>query len=124
MAAVARTKVNAEAGSRRLLAHAIFTPGQPGWLDRVDREIEIVKPDSWKGYTIGDNTHKDLSKYPWRLDDEKVVYPFYEKILKAGHNIVCVHKGLFPPSLARQFANLLPYCDVADVGKAAKDWPQ
>jgi predicted TIM-barrel fold metal-dependent hydrolase len=124
MAAAAREKVNGEAGSRRLLAHAIFTPGQPGWLDHVDRDIETMKPDSWKGYTIGDNTHKDISRYPWRLDDEKVTYPFYEKILKAGQNIVCVHKGLFPPSLARQFPNLLPYCDVGDVGKAAKDWPQ
>jgi uncharacterized protein len=32
--------------------------------------------------------------------------------------------GLFPPSVAQQFPNLLPYCDVRDVGKAAKDWPQ
>src|SRR5262249_32781381 len=29
-----------------------------------------------------DNTHKELSKYPWRMDDEKMVYPFYEKCLK------------------------------------------
>ena len=28
----ARKKVNDEAGSRRLFCHAIFTPGQPGWL--------------------------------------------------------------------------------------------
>ena len=31
--AQARAKVNKEAGARRLFAHAIFTPGQPGWLD-------------------------------------------------------------------------------------------
>ena len=123
-AAAARKKINNEAGSRRLLAHAVFTPGQPGWFDRVDHDIAVNKPDSWKGYTIGDNTHKDTSHYPWRLDDEKVVYPFYEKILKAGYNIVCVHKGLFPPSLEREFPHLRPYVDVSDVGKAAKDWPQ
>jgi predicted TIM-barrel fold metal-dependent hydrolase len=120
----AREKVNREAGSKRLLSHAIFTPGQPGWLDRVDREIAELKPDSWKGYTIGDNTNKDLSKHPWRMDDEKVTYPFYEKILKSGSNIVCVHKGLFPPSVEQQFPHLLAYCDVRDVAKAAKDWPQ
>ncbi len=120
----ARERVNREAGSKRLLSHAIFTPGQPGWLDRVDREIEQLKPDSWKGYTIGDNTNKDLSKHPWRMDDEKVTYPFYEKILKSGSNIVCVHKGLFPPSVEQQFPHLLAYCDVRDVAKAAKDWPQ
>ncbi len=123
-AAAARKKINDEAGSRRLLSHAVFTPGQPGWLERVDHDIAVNKPDSWKGYTIDDNTHKDISRYPWRLDDEKLVYPFYEKILKAGHNIVCVHKGLFPPSAERQFPRLRPYVDVSDVGQAAKDWPQ
>jgi len=123
-AAAARKKINDEAGSKRLFAHAIFTPGQPGWLDRVDHDIEVNKPDSWKGYTIGDNTHKDTSQYPWRLDDEKLVYPFYEKIQKAGYNIVCIHKGLFPPSAERAFDRLRPYVDVSDVGKAAKDWPK
>jgi hypothetical protein len=120
----ARQKINAGAGSKRLLSHAIFTPGQPGWLDRVDRELAELKPDSWKGYTIGDNTNKSVGKYPWRMDDEKVTYPFYEKILKAGNNIVCVHKGLFPPAAAQQWPHLLNYSDVRDVGKAAKDWPQ
>jgi uncharacterized protein len=120
----ARERINKEAGSKRCLSHAIFTPGQPGWLERVDRELGQLKPDSWKGYTIGDNTNKNISKYPWRMDDEKMTYPFYEKILKAGNNIVCVHKGLFPPSIEQQYPHLLQYSDVRDVGKAAKDWPQ
>ncbi len=120
----ARKKVNEAAGSRRLLSHAIFTPGQPGWLERVDRELEVLKPDSWKGYTVGDNTNKQLSRHPWRMDDEKLAYPFYEKILKAGTNIVCVHKGLYPPSTERDFPHLTPYAKVDDVGRAAKDWPQ
>ena len=120
----ARTRVNREAGSRRLLAHAIFTPGQPGWLEAVDRAIADLKPDSFKGYTIGDNTNKQLSKYPWRMDDEKVAYKAYEKFAKAGIVNVCVHKGLFPPSIEQQFPHLLAYSDVRDVGKAARDWPQ
>ena len=93
MKAEARAKVNQEAGSRRMLAQAIFTPGQPGWLEQVDRVIAVLKPDSFKGYTIGDNTNKQLSKYPWRMDDERVVYPFYERCLKAGMVNICVHKG-------------------------------
>jgi predicted TIM-barrel fold metal-dependent hydrolase len=120
----AREKVNAAAGSRRCLSHAIFMPGVPGWMEQVDRALEHLKPDSWKGYTVGDNTNKQLARHPWRLDDEKLLYPFYEKILKAGHNIVCVHKGLYPPSTEQQFPHLTPYAKVDDVGKAAKDWPQ
>jgi predicted TIM-barrel fold metal-dependent hydrolase len=119
----ARTRVNKEAGARRLFAHCIFTPGRPGWLDELDAGLAL-KPESCKGYTVGDNTHKDLSKYPWRMDDEKVTYKGYEKMVKAGIKNVCVHKGLFPPSTEKQFPHLVGYADVSDVGKAAKDWPQ
>jgi predicted TIM-barrel fold metal-dependent hydrolase len=124
MKAEARARVNREAGSRRMLSHAIFTPGYPGWMEQVDRAITELKPDSFKGYTIGDNTNKALSKHPWRMDDEKLVYPFYDKLLKAGYDKVCVHKGLFPPSVEQQFPHLLAHCDVRDVGKAARDWPK
>jgi len=121
--AQARERLNRESGSRRLLSHMIFTPGQPGWLEDLDAGLAF-KPDSCKGYTIGDNTHKDISRYPWRMDDEKVAYKGYEKMVKAGIRNVCVHKGLFPPSVEKQYPNLRPYVDVSDVGKAAKDWPQ
>jgi len=121
--AAARDKVNAEAGTKRLYTHAIFTPGQPGWLDKLDAALAL-KPDSVKGYTIGDNTHKGTSRYPWRMDDEKVAYKGYEKMLAAGIKNVCVHKGLFPPSVEKQFPHLRGFVDVEDVGRAAKDWPQ
>jgi len=79
----ARDKVNKEAGTRRMYSHAIFTPGRPdNWLAKVEEEDARLKPDAWKGYTIGDNTNKHLSKHPWRLDDEKLVYPFYERLVK------------------------------------------
>jgi predicted TIM-barrel fold metal-dependent hydrolase len=119
----ARKKINDEAGSRRVFCHAIFTPGQPGWLEKLDAALAL-KPESAKGYTIGDNTHKDISRYPWRLDDEKVAYLGYEKMVKAGIKNVCVHKGLFPPGLEKQFPHLRGFADVADVGQTAKDWPQ
>jgi predicted TIM-barrel fold metal-dependent hydrolase len=122
--AAARQRINALAGSRRAFSHAIFTPGYPGWMEQIDRAIEVLKPDSFKGYTIGDNTHKNLSKHPWRLDDEKLVYPAYERFVKAGLVNVCIHKGLFPPSVAQRFPHLLRHCDVSDVARAARDWPQ
>ena len=123
MVAAARAKVNAEAGTRRMLSHAIFAPGQLGWVEEVDRAIEQDRPDSFKGYTIGDNTHKDLSRHPWRMDDEKRLYPFYERLWQVGIRNVCVHKGLFPPSVEKQYPHLREFCDVRDVGQAAKDWP-
>ena len=128
----AREKVNKEAGTRRMFSHAIFTPGRDGWLSKVDEEDARLRPDAWKGYTIGDNTNKHLSKHPWRLDDEKLLYPFYERLVKwskqypdrPGLKNVCIHKGLFSPAIERQFPHLVGYCHVGDVGKAAKDWPQ
>jgi predicted TIM-barrel fold metal-dependent hydrolase len=123
MKADARRRLNTFAGSRRLLTHAVFAPGQKGWLEEIDRAIEL-KPEGWKGYTIGDNTNPAIAKYPWRMDDEKLVYPAYEKFLKSGIKNVAVHKGLYPPGMEAEFPNLKSYAKVDDVGKAAKDWPQ
>jgi uncharacterized protein len=117
-------RVNGFAGSQRMLGHFIFVPGQPGWLDAIDHGIEALKPAGWKGYTIGDNTHKEISRYPWYMDDENLTYRGYEKFDKAGIRIVAVHKGLFPPSDEEHFPRLTSYARVDDVGKAAKDWPQ
>ena len=119
-----REQVNKEAGTRRMLAHFTFTPGWPGWLDKIDQAIEQFKPDSWKGYTVGDNTHKEAANHPWRADDEKLMYPFYEKAVKSGIRNICIHKGLFAPAVEAKFPRLRPHADVSDIGKAAKDWPQ
>ena len=74
------------------------------------KPVSSSSPKSAKGYTIGDNTHKNLSKYPWRLDDEKVAYKGYELCVKAGIKNVCVHKGLFAPSIEKQFPHLRGFC--------------
>jgi predicted TIM-barrel fold metal-dependent hydrolase len=50
--------------------------------------------------------------------------PIRPKFVKAGVKNVCVHKGLFPPSVEKSVPNLRGYVDVSDVGQAAKDWPQ
>jgi predicted TIM-barrel fold metal-dependent hydrolase len=129
MKAQARLEVNRKAGTQRMFSHAIFMPGMPGWLDKVEQDLETLKPDSFKGYTVGDNTNKQLSRHPWHLDDEKLLYPFYERLAKASKTKpslanVCVHKGLFPPSTSAQYPDLLKHADVRDVARAAKDWPQ
>jgi predicted TIM-barrel fold metal-dependent hydrolase len=116
----ARAIVNAIAGSRRLLCHAVIRPGQPGWLDEIDRAITVLKPDSWKGYTVGDPLAP--SGYPWRLDDEKLMYPAYERMRNSGIRNVCIHKGLLPADYLTSWKNWR-YAMVDDLPRAAKDWP-
>jgi uncharacterized protein len=119
--AAARRRVNDLCGSRRLLCHAVLAPGQPNWIAELDRLIEEMKPDGWKGYTIGDPLAK--SHYPYRLDDEKLMYPAYEKFKKCGIRNVCIHKGLIPRDYAASLENLWHYATVDDLPKAARDWP-
>ncbi|MEY3473896.1 MAG: hypothetical protein RL087_354, partial [Pseudomonadota bacterium] len=90
---------------------------------------ETLQPDSFKGYSVGDNTNKHLARHPWHLDDEKLLYPFYEKLARASRTRpslanVCVHKGLFPQAVTQRFPHLAAYADVRDVARAARDWPQ
>ena len=122
--AMARESINKIADSRRLLGHAVFTPKRQGWMNEVDRAISTLKPDSWKGYTIGDPLFPSKMGSYWRLDDQKLMYPFYEKIVKSGITTVCIHKGLLPIDYEKSWPGVWEYNTVWDVGQAAKDWPQ
>ncbi len=116
-----RDRVNERTGKRSLLAHALITPGQPGWMEELDRALAL-KPDAIKGYTLGDPGGG--SKYPWRLNDEKLVYPAYEKIKNAGIKNICIHKGLLPTGYEKWMPpEKVGYANVDDVGPAARDWP-
>jgi uncharacterized protein len=120
----ARTAINIVAGTRRMFSHSVVTPRLPGWMDEVDKAIEEYKPDSWKGYTVGDPSAPTQKGLAWRLDDEKLVYPFYEKAVKAGITTICIHKGLLPRDYERSWAGIWQHATVDDLPKAAKDWPQ
>ncbi len=122
--ASARDVVNKVAGSRRCLGHGIVTPGTPGWFEEITRVMEQLKPDSIKGYTIGDPIYQTKKKTNWRLDDEKLVYPLYESMLKHGINTICIHKGLMPADYMTSWADMWQYATCWDLPKAAKDWPQ
>ena len=121
--AAARNAINNVAGSRRMFGHFVFTPGTPGWMDAVDKAITELKPDAWKGYTVGDPLSPTTKGSMWRLDDEKLMYPFYEKIMKSGIRTVCIHKGLLPLDYEKSWAGVWQYATVDDLPKAAKDWP-
>src|SRR5258708_9855080 len=45
-------------------------------------------------------------------------------MVASGIKNVCVHKVLFAPGVEKEFPLLRVLADVADVGRAAKDWPK
>ncbi|HJQ57619.1 MAG TPA: amidohydrolase family protein [Vineibacter sp.] len=115
--------VNRMAGTRRMLGHFVFTPGQKGWMEAVDKALETPRHQAWKGYTIGDPLSAK-TQFPWRLDDEKLMYPFYEKAVKANIRQIAIHKGLMPADYEKSWAKVWEYNTHWDIAKAAKDWPQ
>ena len=122
MMARARDAVNAVAKGRRLLTHAVMRPGVPGWLDEMDRAHDMLKPDGWKAYTVGEPFSP--SERRWRLDDEALMYPAYARMVKAGVTNFAIHKGLLPEDSDGLMPGAEPFARVDDLGRAAKDWPQ
>ena len=115
--------VNLAAGHPRMLAHNVVTPGQPGWMEEVDRALAERPPASWKLYPIG-HPVTPKKKYPFWLDDEKLMYPFYEKAVGAKIFNLCIHKGLMPRDYEQSWAGMWEYQTPRDLVKAAEDWPQ
>lgn len=115
--------VNRMAGTRRLLGHFVITPRQEGWMEAVERALEQRRHQAWKGYTIGDPFTPE-TRYPWRLDDEALMYPFYEKAVAAGIRNIAIHKGLMPADYETSWAEVWRYNTAWDIGQAARDWPE
>jgi len=118
-----RNLVNRLSGTRRMLAHGVIWPSIPEYLEAMDRAATELKVDSWKGYTIGDvlGAEPTFDK-PWRMDDEDLTYPTYEKAHKHGVRNICVHKGVLP--IDYESIPNWHYASLDDLGKAAQDWPQ
>ena len=108
-----RRFVNDLAGSRRVLSHGLLRPnlGKPE-LEEMERQVKDLKIDAWKMYTGA-----EIGEKAWRMDDEKVAYPFWEKTKALGIKNLCVHKGL-PLGAFNEEA-----CRPLDLEKAAIDWP-
>ncbi|SJM96133.1 amidohydrolase family protein [Crenothrix polyspora] len=135
--AASRDHMNALAQKKRVLAHGTIWPSNPRYLDDMDRQAEELKVDGWKGYTVGDpwgsgsdpdglglRLGEDPKLFlPWRLDDENIAYPAYEKALKYGIKNICIHKGMMPAGDYQSFPNWQNAL-VDDVGQAARDWPE
>ena len=132
-----RDWVNQLAGSTRMLGHGQLYTGK-GNLYYIDEQVETMKPDCWKGYTIATAAKTDFDPNSdmkrWRLDDPDVAYPTYERIdyharkdhgryLKShpGFRNISIHKGLSTnePEPGRPELG-----HPRDIPKAAHDWPE
>jgi Predicted metal-dependent hydrolase of the TIM-barrel fold len=121
--AAARAAINRISGSRRLLGHAVITPNKGPWMAEVDRCIAQVRRQL-EGVHRRRSPLTVQARLVLATRDEKLMYPFYEKAVKAGINTICIHKGLLPADYQKSWAQAWQYNTVWDVGKAAKDWPQ
>lgn len=83
--------------------------------EQMEREVKTYGIDSWKWYC---HTDPGRSGNGFRLDDEKMAYPFYEKSKELGLKIFSVHKGF-----ASQSRTLGHLAHPGDLEKAALDHP-
>jgi predicted TIM-barrel fold metal-dependent hydrolase len=133
----ARDFINQIAGSTRAMAHGLLYVGK-GNLDYIQYQIDVHKPDSWKGYNISNAAKVDLDPtspmVQWRHDDEDVAYPTFEVISRhaarlkkerPGLNTINVHKGLSPVPVGSSHAawDTAEHGHPADMPKACRDWP-
>ncbi len=116
----ARAAINKVAGSRRLFSHFVFTPGQDGWVEEVDRGMAEFKPDGWKGYTVGDPLSPSTKKTDVAPGRREADVSGLQKFLKSSSRNVCIHKGLLPLDYETSWAGVWQYATVDDLPKAAK----
>src|SRR5437764_4867031 len=81
-------------------------------MEEMERQVKELKIDAWKMYTGA-----ELGEKAWFMDDEKNIYPFWEKTRKLGIKNLCVHKGL-PLGFFNEKA-----CQPLDLEKAALAFP-
>ncbi len=124
--AARRKELNDLAGSQRALCQgncapnhywdrAANRPDLPALYEQMEREVRTYGIDSWKWYC---HTDPGRSGNGFRLDDERLTYPFYEKSKQLGLRIFSVHKGY-----ASQSRTLGHLAHPGDVEKAARDHP-
>ena len=121
-----RNEINSLAGCQRALAQGNCAPNhywdkktngadKTALMEQMEQEIKVYKINSWKWYC---HTDPGRSGNGFRLDDEKLTYPFYERSRQLGLKIFSVHKGY-----AAQSKTLGHFASPADVEKAALDNP-
>ena len=78
-----------------MFSHAIFMPGLPGWLDRVDRDSPCSGRIRSRA-TRWETTPTSNWPAPWRLEREEDALSVLRTAVKAGLVNVCVAQGSVP----------------------------
>lgn len=106
-----RNRVNAAAGTQRMLSHGLADPMDPKFVpEEMERAVSELGIEGWKCYTGN-------PAGPWRLDDQDVAYPFFEKAIELGVTNISIHKGLPLPGRYES------YFKPDDIMQAARDFP-
>ena len=106
-----RNVVNKAAGSQRMLSHGLADPTDENFLkEDIQWQVEELGIDGFKCYT-GNPTG------PWRMDDEEIAFPFFDKCQELGIRNISFHKGLPLPGRFESFFG------VDDIFPAAKAFP-
>jgi hypothetical protein len=122
-----KKEINDLAGCQRALCQGNCAPNhywdrknnasdRTALFEQMEREVKTYGIDSWKWYC---HTDPGRSGNGFKLDDEKLTYPFYEQSKKLGLKIFSIHKGY-----ASQSRTLGHLANPADVEKAALDHPE
>jgi predicted TIM-barrel fold metal-dependent hydrolase len=111
-----RNTVNDMAGSRRMLSHGLGDPFLENWQEDAEYQVKELGIDGFKFYP-GNPTG------PWRMDDEKIAYPYFEKAQELGIKNLSFHKGLPIPGRAPEGKSKYYYWMPDDIPQAAKDFP-
>ena len=119
-----KKQLNQIAGSTRALCQGNCAPNHywdrtknkpdfPALFEQMEREVKTYGIDSWKWYC---HTDPGRSGNGFRMDDEEMAYPFYQKSRELGLKVFSAHKGF-----ASQSRTLGHFAHPADLEKAAKD---
>jgi hypothetical protein len=111
-----RDTINAAAGSQRMLSHGLGDPTLPDALEDAERQVAELGIDGFKFYP-GNPTG------PWRMDDQKIAYPYFEKCQELGIKNLSFHKGLPIPGRSPEGKPRYYYWMPDDIPVAAKDFP-
>jgi len=111
-----RDLLNEAAGSQRMLSHGLGDPTLDDAMEDLEFQVNELGIDAVKFYP-GNPTG------PWRLDDEAIAFPYFEKCQELGMKNLSFHKGLPLPGRSPEGKPKNWYWLPDDIAPAARAFP-